>query len=160
MTPEIPEWICEEVLLLAKAAGLSGEVPVGAAVCEAVDGTWNIIGSGKNEILQKNNAAAHAEMSAIQSACDCKKSERLTGCILVTTLEPCLMCSGALILARIETVCYFAPVFTGIGLCEVLEYCSAQAPGKINHVPVATKVTEWSERSSALIQNFFISRRQ
>lgn len=88
----------------AKKAASEGEVPVGAVIVK--DG--EIIATGHNQREQKQNALSHAEIEAINSACEKLGSWRLHGCELYVTLEPCPMCTGAIINARIQTVIFGA----------------------------------------------------
>lgn len=91
-------------LIQAKKAMLDGDVPVGAVVVK--DG--EILGVGRNRREKDNNAVAHAEILAIEEACRAIGDWRLDGCELYVTLEPCPMCSGAIINARIKTVIFGA----------------------------------------------------
>ena len=92
-------------LALAREAFDSGEVPVG---CVVADGAGNIVGRGRNRREEGNDATAHAEIEAIRGACAALGSWRLDGCSLYVTLEPCPMCAGAIINARIPTVVFGA----------------------------------------------------
>ena len=92
-------------LALAREAFDSGEVPVG---CVVADGAGNIVGRGRNRREEGNDATAHAEIEAIRGACAALGSWRLDGCTLYVTLEPCPMCAGAIINARIPTVVFGA----------------------------------------------------
>lgn len=89
---------------LAKIAAAHGEVPVGAVIVK--DG--EIIGEGYNMREQKNNALSHAETEAINNACNTIGDWRLDGCTIYVTLEPCPMCAGAIINARIKEVVFGA----------------------------------------------------
>lgn len=91
-------------LVEAKKAMQDGDVPVGAIVVK--DG--KVIGVGRNRREKDNNAVAHAEILAIENACKEIGNWRLDGCELYVTLEPCPMCSGAIINARIKTVIFGA----------------------------------------------------
>ncbi|MBE6808017.1 MAG: nucleoside deaminase [Ruminococcaceae bacterium] len=93
-----------EALNLAKIAASEGEVPVGAVIVK--DG--KIIAKGKNEREKKQNALSHAEIEAINNACNALGSWRLDGCEMYVTLEPCPMCAGAIINARIKTLIFGA----------------------------------------------------
>ncbi len=93
-----------EALELAKAAANEGEVPVGAVIVK--DG--KIIAKGRNEREKKQNALSHAEIEAINEACNKLGSWRLDGCEMYVTLEPCPMCAGAIINARIKTLIFGA----------------------------------------------------
>ena len=87
----------------ARAASERGEVPVGAVVVR--DG--NVIAAAGNRPRELRDPSAHAEMLAIRRACEALDDERLTGCDLYVTLEPCTMCAAAIAFARIRRV-YFA----------------------------------------------------
>lgn len=89
-------------LALAEEAFSCGEVPVGAVVVK--DG--KIIGEGRNRREGSSSATAHAEILAIEAACKAIGDWRLSGCQLYVTLEPCPMCTGAIINAHIDTVVY------------------------------------------------------
>lgn len=93
-----------EALLLARAAAQAGEVPVGAVV--AVDG--KILGSGANRSITDNDASAHAEIMALRDAGQHAGNYRLSGSTLYVTLEPCMMCTGALVHARVAQVIFAA----------------------------------------------------
>ena len=92
-------------LALAKEAAQAGEVPVG---CVIADGEGRVIGRGRNRREESGDATAHAEVEAIRQACAAVGSWRLEGCALYVTLEPCPMCTGAIINARIPTVVFGA----------------------------------------------------
>ena len=93
-----------EALKLARQAAENGEVPVGAVIVK--DG--KIIAKGKNEREAKQNALSHAEIEAINNACKKIGSWRLDECEMYVTLEPCPMCAGAIINARIKTLVFGA----------------------------------------------------
>ena len=92
-------------LALAREAAEHGEVPVGAVV---VDTEGRVISSGRNRREETGDATAHAELEAIREACRALGDWRLEGCALYVTLEPCPMCAGAIINARVGTVVYGA----------------------------------------------------
>ena len=89
---------------LAQAAAAVGEVPVGAVVTR--DGI--VIGTGANATRTGNDPTAHAEIVAIRTACAALGTDRLSGCELWVTLEPCAMCAGAIAHARIDRLIYAA----------------------------------------------------
>ena len=91
-------------LALANEAGEQGDIPVGCVVVQ--DGT--VIGTGRNCREARGDATAHAEVEAIRAACAALGSWRLEGCDLYVTLEPCPMCAGAMVNARIRRVWYGA----------------------------------------------------
>ena len=94
-----------EALDLAGKAGGGGDVPVG---CVIVSPDGEIIGRGQNRREEKNQATAHAEIEAIENACAAIGDWRLEDCTLYVTLEPCPMCAGAIINARIGTLVFGA----------------------------------------------------
>ncbi len=91
-------------LALAREAEKAGDVPVGAVVVRGGE----IIGRGRNRREERRSAVCHAEIEAIEQACRAAGSWRLDGCALYVTLEPCPMCAGAVINARIPTLVYGA----------------------------------------------------
>ena len=94
----------EEALALAREAAREGEVPVGCVIVR--DGV--IVGRGRNRREQARSALSHAELEAIQDACRTLGGWRLWDCTLYVTLEPCPMCAGAIINARIPRVVFGA----------------------------------------------------
>ena len=92
-------------LELAREAAEMGEVPVG---CVVFDEAGEIIGRSRNRCEELPDACAHAETEAIRAACAARGSWNLSGCGLAVTLEPCPMCAGAIINARLSTVVYGA----------------------------------------------------
>ncbi len=102
----------QEALLLAREAAAAGEVPVGCVIVRQDV----IIGRGRNRREEDGDALAHAELLAIRQACQTLGAWRLTDCRLYVTLEPCPMCAGGIISARIPEVFYGAKD-SGIGAC-------------------------------------------
>ena len=101
----INEKYMRQALSLAQEAGADGEAPVG---CVVVDATGNVIGRGRNRREKETSATAHAELEAIAEACKTIGDWRLADCSLYVTLEPCPMCAGAVIMSRIDKLCYGA----------------------------------------------------
>jgi len=95
----------EMALELAQEAAESGDVPVG---CLIVDDSGNIIGRGRNRRVENSDATAHAEIEAIRQACANIGDWRLEGCTMYVTLEPCPMCTGAIINSRIPKLIFGA----------------------------------------------------
>ena len=89
---------------LAREAEAAGEVPVGAVIVMAGE----VIGRGRNSPIERSDPTAHAEILALREACAATGNYRLEGATLYTTLEPCVMCAGALVAARIATVFFGA----------------------------------------------------
>ena len=139
-------------LVEARKAHDAGEVPVGAVV--VLDGT--VVGAGFNQPISAQDPTAHAEVVALRAAAAGVGNYRLTGSILYVTVEPCLMCVGAMVHARVELVVY--------GAAEpkagaVVSMTSAQELAGLNHrLQVLGGVLEAECRE--LIQRFFESRRQ
>ena len=92
-------------LVQARLAGTTGDVPVGAVV---LDAEGAIVGDGRNAREALADPTAHAEILALQAAARVVGSWRLEGCTIVVTLEPCAMCAGAAVLARVARVVYGA----------------------------------------------------
>ena len=101
---EETQWM-RRALSLAREAFDAGEVPVG---CVITDASGRVIGEGRNRREECSDATAHAEIEAIRAACAALGNWRLDGCTLTVTLEPCPMCTGAIINARIPTVIFGA----------------------------------------------------
>jgi tRNA(adenine34) deaminase len=103
--PETDEKWMRRALELARHAGEAGEVPVGALVVMNDE----VIGEGWNQPIVSHDPTAHAEIVALRAAAQRMKNYRLPGAYLYVTLEPCAMCAGAVVHARIERVVYGAP---------------------------------------------------
>ena len=104
MTAVIEERYMRQALALAEEAGAAGDIPVGCVIVK--DGA--VIGQGRNRREALGDATAHAEIEAIRAACQAVGGWRLTGCTLYVTLEPCPMCAGAILNARLDRVVYGA----------------------------------------------------
>ena len=94
-----------EALALAREAYEAGEVPVG---CVIADAGGSIVGRGRNRRQELGDATAHAEIEAIRAACAARGDWRLEGCTLFVTLEPCPMCTGAIINSRVPCLVFGA----------------------------------------------------
>lgn len=134
----------------AEKAGLSLDVPVGAVIVK--DG--NVISAGYNRREQQKNALMHAEIEAINAACKAVGGWRLDGCTLYVTLEPCPMCAGAIINARIERVVYGAPDEKAGCFGSLINLAAV----KFNHTPRITPGVLRDE-CAALLSDFFKNRR-
>jgi tRNA(adenine34) deaminase len=129
----------------------AGEVPIGAVV--ALEG--RIVGRGFNQPISSGDPTAHAEIVAIRDAALAVGNYRLTGAVLCVTIEPCLMCVGALIHARIGTLVFgAAEPRTGAVLSTVR---GAELPGHNHRVEVVNGIQETACRD--LMQSFFKERR-
>lgn len=136
----------------AQAAGSEGEVPVGAVV--VCDG--RVIGRGRNACERLQDATAHAEMVALTAASQVLGTWRLEDCTLYVTLEPCPMCLGACLNARVPNVVYGA-LEPKCGACGSVVDLSA--PPGYNH-RIATRGGVLAEESSALLKGFFRALRE
>lgn len=146
------EGYMREALALAAQCLPFGDVPVG---CVVVDPRGRIIGRGRNRREELGQSAAHAEMEAIAAACAAVGSWRLTGCSLYVTLEPCPMCAGAILNARIENLWYGARE-EKTGCCgSVLNLFAEPFPMK-----AAVRGGLLAQESAQLLQAFFQARRQ
>ncbi|MCB1139674.1 MAG: nucleoside deaminase [Leptospiraceae bacterium] len=145
--------ICRRVLDLAEDAYRNGETPIGAVVC---DGTGKIVSEARNRILERKDPAAHAELLAIQEACRIIGSERLPDFTLITSLEPCIMCSGLILHARIAAVAFLSSSTRWPGLSHLLD----RLGDEINHRPAWRLLTEYEKEASDMLQAFFEGRRQ
>ena len=103
MNPDDEKWM-REALVLARMAEAAGEVPVGAVLVK--DGA--LVGSGWNQPIGAHDPTAHAEVMALRAAAKHAGNYRLTGATLYATLEPCAMCAGALVHARVARLVYGA----------------------------------------------------
>lgn len=138
-------------LALAREAAAEGEVPVGAVIVK--DG--EIIATGRNRREVAKQALAHAEIEAIANACAALGGWRLSGCTLYVTLEPCPMCAGAIINARLDRVVYGAPD-PKAGSCGSLTDLF-ELP--YNHQPL-TERGVLEEDCAAVLKEFFKSLRK
>ena len=135
----------------AQDAGWQDEVPIGAVL--VVDGA--IMGRGHNSPVERNDPTAHAEVQALRDAAKYLKNYRLTGSTLYVTLEPCLMCFGAILQARVARVVYGAPdPKVGIGRWE-----DFLATANLNHRPLLEGGLLEAE-CKELLQEFFRRKRQ
>ena len=139
-----------QALALAQEAAAHGEVPVGCVIVRE----GQIVGRGRNRREERGDATAHAEVEAIRDACARTGSWRLTDCTLYVTLEPCPMCSGAIINSRIKRVVYGAADVKA-GCCGSVTDLFAQP---FNHHPVIEKGLR-ADEAQQLLQEFFVSLR-
>ena len=145
------EQLMREALRLAEEAAAQGEVPVG---CVVADPEGRIIGRGRNRREEAGDATAHAEIEAIREACAALGGWRLDGCSLYVTLEPCPMCAGAIINARIPCVVFGAREENSGSCGSVVDLFSEN----YGHRPaVYPGVCE--EESKTLLQRFFREKR-
>jgi tRNA(adenine34) deaminase len=138
-------------LALAEQARNAGEVPVGAVVVR--DGS--VIGRGFNSPISRHDPSAHAEILALRAAALASGNYRLSGCTLYVTLEPCAMCSGAIMHARIRRLVYGAPD-PKTGACGSV--LNLFAEDSVNHHTVVAGGM-LAEECGRLLKSFFKDRR-
>lgn len=136
---------------LARRAEAEGEVPVGAVVVK--DGV--IVGRGRNAVERLNDPTAHAEILAVSAACETLGAKFLDGCTLYVTLEPCPMCAGALVWARLSRL-VFGALDEKAGAVETLYHI-----GQDDHLNHRIEVVSGVEAEAAadLLRAFFRQRR-
>jgi len=141
----------DEALRLAREAGLVGEVPVGAVALHE----GQVVGRGRNAREAARDPTAHAELLAIQEAARALGRWRLSGVSLVVTLEPCAMCAGAMVLARIDRLVYAAQDPKAGAAGSLQDLCNDL---RLNHrIPVERGLK--AAEASALLKEFFRARR-
>jgi tRNA(adenine34) deaminase len=136
----------------ARAAEADGEVPVGAVI---VSPSGEVLATGNNRVLRDFDPTAHAEIVALRRAGLALGNYRLLGCSLYVTLEPCAMCAGAILHARIARLVYAAPDPKAGACGSVLSVMNHAA---LNHrVEVVSGIL--AQECSAVLSGFFRSRR-
>ena len=135
----------------ARAAAARGEVPVGAVLVR--DGV--VLTSAGNRTLADRDPTAHAEMLAIRAACTQAGSERLPGCDLYVTLEPCTMCAAAISFARLRRVYYAAPDVKGGAVDNGVRFFGQPS---CHHAPEVVGGLRERE-AAALLREFFARKR-
>ena len=144
------DWM-QEALTLARAAAAAGEVPVGAVIVK--DG--KVIGRGYNQPISHHDPSAHAEVMALRDASQHLGNYRLTNCDLYVTLEPCCMCVGAMMHARIARV-VFGATDPKTGACGSV--INLFADDRLNHhAKVMGGVL--ADESALILKEFFAQRR-
>ena len=140
-----------EALALAREAALEGEVPVGAVVVSR----GAIVGRGRNAPVSTSDPTAHAEVAALRDAAKRLANYRLGECDLYVTIEPCLMCAGAIMHARIRRVVFGAPD-AKTGVCGSV--IDAFAERRLNH-HAEVRGGVLATQCGVLISEFFAARR-
>lgn len=151
--PEPDRLAMREALAEARAALATGDVPVGAVV---IDASGRIRGRGRNEREATNDPTAHAEVVALRDAAAAMGDWQLTGCTLVVTLEPCVLCAGAILAARVPRVVFGAfddKAGAAGGVVDLLR--ERRLPFRVEEVVGGLMADE----SAALLRRFFDARR-
>lgn len=141
----------QHALRLARRAAEGGEVPVGAVLVSGGD----VIGEGCNSVISAADPTAHAEMVALRDASRRVGNYRLPGTTLYVTLEPCTMCVGGLVHARVETLVFAAREPRAGAVCSAARLLDA---GFYNHC-VSWREGPLAEDSASLLREFFRARR-
>jgi tRNA(adenine34) deaminase len=150
--PEADERCMRLAIEQARLAVAHGDVPVGAVI---VDERGDVIATGHNERELRQDPSAHAEMIALRSAAEHIGHWRLLGTTLYVTLEPCAMCAGAIVLARVPRVVYGTDDPKAGAAGSVLDIL---AEPRLNHRPQVTAGVLQPE-CAALLKDFFAARR-
>ena len=148
---ELDQQFMHQAIEQAQLAGLAGEVPVGAVLVR--DG--QVISKAFNQPITNHDPSAHAEMLALRQAALSTENYRLPGSTLYVTLEPCIMCAGAMIHARLDRVVYGAADPKTGAAGSVLDVFSSK---QINH-QTSVEGGVMSEECGQLLRNFFKERR-
>lgn len=153
-TPSQPTEIDRAMMLraldLAQAAAAEREVPVGAVVYRTASG--EVLGTGSNRRENDRQPHAHAEFTAIVNACAAIGDWRLNDCTLVVTLEPCPMCAGLIVNARVGRVVYGARDPKAGAVASLMQLLS---DARLNHRPTEIVEGLMAEESAALLRQFF-----
>ena len=148
---ELDHQFMQQAIEQAQLAALEGEVPVGAVLVR--DG--KVISRAFNQPITHHDPSAHAEMLALRAAAKAEVNYRLPGSTLYVTLEPCTMCAGAMLHARVDRVVYGAPDPKTGAAGSVLDVFSSK---QINH-QTAVEGGVMSEECGQLLRSFFKERR-
>ncbi len=141
----------QRAIELAREAEAAGEVPVGAVIVR--DGV--IIAEGSNRPISTHDPTAHAEMIALRAAATCSDSYRLLGTTLYVTLEPCAMCAGAMVHARVQRLVYAATDPRAGAAGSVFNV--VQNPALNHRMEITAGVL--GEECGTMLRDFFVARR-
>jgi tRNA(adenine34) deaminase len=151
MDPAMAEMWMREALSEAFKGAAEGEVPVGAVVLL----NEKIVGRGHNSPIQLHDPTAHAEITALRQAAHNTANYRLPGSVLIVTIEPCIMCVGAMILARVDEVIYGAADPKGGAVRSCYQLADQN---QLNHrIRVTSGILE--DECGSMLRAFFASRR-
>ena len=145
------EYYMRQALALASEAAAAGEVPVG---CVIIDGAGTVLGAGRNRREETRCVSGHAEMEALEQACKARGDWRLDDCTAYVTLEPCPMCAGAMINARLGTLVYGAREPQFGSAASILNLFEEAYPGR-----TAIFGGVLADESAALMKEFFEKKR-
>jgi tRNA(adenine34) deaminase len=145
------EFFMQEALALAREAERAGEVPVGAVLVQ--DGI--ILGRGFNSPISRNDPTAHAEIQALRQAAGAARNYRLEGAVLYVTLEPCVMCAGAAVAARIARLVFGSRDLRFGGVRSKFRIADSELLNHQVEIVEGVLATECTER----MQSFFAAKR-
>jgi len=145
--------LMDMALAEARLALAHDDVPIGAVVVRDADGV--VVGAGHNERELRQDPTAHAEVLALRRAADALGSWRVLGCTLVVTLEPCAMCAGAIVLARVPRVVFGCADPKAGAAGSVLDVLAEE---RLNHRPEVVGGV-MADECAALLRGFFAARR-
>ncbi|MEJ7786013.1 MAG: tRNA adenosine(34) deaminase TadA [Solirubrobacteraceae bacterium] len=145
--------LMDMALAEARLALAHDDVPIGAVVVRDADGV--VVGAGHNERELRQDPTAHAEVLALRRAADALGSWRVLGCTLVVTLEPCAMCAGAIVLARVPRVVFGCADPKAGAAGSVLDVLAEE---RLNHRPEVVGGV-MADECAALLRGFFAGRR-
>ena len=156
------------ILKLAQEAFVNNEVPIASIIFSESNQYpelslkhYSIESTATNHVRRKQDPTAHSEMEALRQASEIAQNERLPDYSLLTTLEPCLMCSTAISLARIKMVYYLSPRDKGPGLNWLLAKTDKKtASTRLNHYPQVIPLNQYAQQYQLLLHNFFQERRK
>jgi tRNA(adenine34) deaminase len=148
---KVEEMFMRKALAEAKNAREKGEIPVGAVIASQ----GKIISRGHNQPLERNDPTAHAEVTAIRKASWKRKNYRLVDCDLYVTLEPCAMCLGAVVQARIRRLIFGALDPKAGAVRSIMRFPFA----KTNHCP-EVKEGVLADECGEILKDFFKSKRK
>ena len=141
-------------LSLAKIAYQNDEVPVGAVIFK--DNTYEVVAPGFNQMKSNKSSLDHAEMLALRLAMSRMGKERLIGCSMITTLEPCPMCAQAISFARLTSIIFSAEDKKSGGILHGPKIYNSSS---CHHKPSAIRLDD-DNRSKKLLQSFFQNKRK
>ena len=150
---DLAESLMRDAIALARAAASIGEVPIGCVVYD--DAIGQIIGRGYNRRETDHDPTAHAEVLALREAAGRRGHWRLTDCTLVVTLEPCPMCAGAIVNARVERVVYGCDDPKAGAARSLYQICDDP---RLNH-RATVQAGVLAEECAALLRDFFKAQR-
>ena len=145
--------LMDMALAEARLALAHDDVPIGAVVVRDADGV--VVGAGHNERELRQDPTAHAEVLALRRAADALGSWRVLGCTLVVTLEPCAMCAGAIVLARVPRVVFGCADPKAGAAGSVLDVLAEE---RLNHRPEVVGGV-MADECAELLRGFFAARR-